>query len=360
MTTQPIRTWADAYLAMKRRFEAVRGFVEVNPDTPDAVRWPRTTGHDAIFIAATLDRALRYAPQGFGSDGIHRRWHACLDDLERFGWSEPHSTYVENRELWSCALAVCVHLDAVDSVPPGAAFWDGFFVQIEHGDGHRNLDPGPFVTFDNVKGYDEMYIAQYKYLRDARGADSMPQPTEKVGGFDVGGGTFPVPRTTNSDVLQLATYWSKALALAKGKQLFGGLGTVKTAAWGAVLDDVAKYAKGADPNAVYPRNNIFWRVMEDVSTQVSVTLEAPTRMDLALGALSKSISNLPENLVKEIEWIGGKTKEVVVGIAGAAGDATSRALSPLLGSITTPLLIAGGGLAALFLLTRDRGHHGEP
>jgi hypothetical protein len=345
-THPPIRTWTDAYLAMKARLESLRGFVEINPDTDEALRWPRTTGTDVIFIAAPIDHAFVRAPSIFGSERLRRRWRACLGELE------PHETYADNRAFWTCLLDVSVHLDAAAMTPPDDAFWTAFFIELERhpGVGVRNAGPiekGPFVTFDGIKAYDEMYIAQYKYLREHRGTDTMAPPTETVAGYSIGGGTFPVPRTTNGDVLQLAAYWSHAFADARA--VVNNHNAV-AGQWKAVLADVDRLEKGADPNAVYPKNNIFWRVMEDVSTDVAVSAETPTRWEMLVSAVEHSVKNLPENLAKEIEWLGGHAKDAVVDVAGAAGDAANKAIKGLFSGLTTPLLLGGGVLAAVLLL----------
>ncbi len=46
--------------------------------------------------------------------------------------------------------------------------------------------------------------------------------------------SFPIPRTTNADVLQLATYWSNARAKVKNVAGF----TDATAKWKAVVAEV--------------------------------------------------------------------------------------------------------------------------
>jgi hypothetical protein len=220
------------------------------------------------------------------------------------------------------------------------------------------VEKGPFVSFDGVKTYDDMYIAQYKYLRDQRGFDMLPPPTELVAGASVGGDTEAVPRTTNSDVLQLATYWSHAFSDARAVTDDHDFTERQ---WKEVLADIDKNAKGADPNAAYAKNNILWRVLDNVSSNVSVAANAPTRWDLFVGALGKSIKDLPENLVKEVEWVGGKTKDVLVDVAGSVGGAANTAVKSLFSGITTPLLVGGGVLAAVLLLRNrdDHAHAGE-
>ena len=49
-----IRSWSDGYAALRSRASDVRGWIELDTDAPDR-RWPRTTGLDAIVIAAVVD-----------------------------------------------------------------------------------------------------------------------------------------------------------------------------------------------------------------------------------------------------------------------------------------------------------------
>src|SRR6185437_8748365 len=86
--------------------------------------------------------------------------------------------------------------------------------------------------------------------------------------------------------------------------------------WQEVLGDVDRLAKGADPSAVYAKNNVIWRVLDEVSSQVSVSDQAPTKWDMFVGALERSITHLPENLAKEVEWLGGHAKTALVDVAG--------------------------------------------
>ena len=348
MSTPPIHRWTDAYLATKRRLEELRGVDEVESET-GTERWPRSTGYDVIAIAAMLDQPLRAAPTTYGTERVLRRWYDCLDAIETLAWPAPADLYAENRAFWSCALVVCVHLDA-DGVPPDeSAFWEAFLLQFEAGAPHRNVDQSPFVTIDGIKSYDDMYIAQWKYLRDLRGADVMPPPTEMVAGMSAGGDSVAIPRTTNSDVLQLATYWTHAFANARS--VLDDHDAV-AAQWQVVLADVDKLAKNADPSAVYAKNNVFWRVIDSVSSECTASDHAPTRWDLFVGALQHSITHLPENLVKEAEWVGSKAKSVFVGAADTIGDAAGKVVKGVFGGISTPILIGGGALAAFLLLRR--------
>jgi hypothetical protein len=93
-----------------------------------------------------------------------------------------------------------------------------------------------------------------------------------------------VPRTTNADVLQLATYWTSALAQVELKRREMGPhgpealhqagidGEIRR--WREALRDVDNYATTGDPAATYPKNEAFWRATGSASITVAVIDDA--------------------------------------------------------------------------------------
>lgn len=345
-TNTPIREWSDGYVALKRRAESLRGFVELNPDTQDREKWPRTTGADVIAIAAFIDAQLHRVPR-FESSGIARRWRACLADLELFALPALGDTYSENRAFWACLAAAVVYLSSVDVPLPPQATWNALLARLGKLAERRNIGPkgdGPFRHFDGVKTFDDLYNQQYLFMRDTRGADEMaPEP-------GMMGTTYKIPRSTNADVIALADYWSKQLGSVK--KVMGHDGTVKR--WNAALADVATYARGKDPNAVYPKNNGFWRDLSHTAIHVAVADEAPSDWDRAMDALEHSVKHLPENLKKGAEYVASKVSSVAGDVAEGAGKIVNQGAKGLFSGIGTPILIAGGLVGAFFLL-RGRG-----
>ena len=237
-----IHSWIDGHLAVRHRAYETRGFVELSGVSG---RWPRTTGADVVMIAALVDPAMR----ANGTPGVLRRWHATLEDLERNALKAPRATYAENRAFWSGFEAATIFLDDMAVMPPAPELWDALIAELS---APRNAGPttdGPIAHFDGIATYDDLFNAQLKFLIDKRGSDTLDQPP----GFM--GGSRPIPRTTNSDVLQLATYWTNELA--KVKHVFGHDGVV--ARWTPVVADVDKLAKPGKPDDVYAKNNEFWR-----------------------------------------------------------------------------------------------------
>ncbi len=341
-----ITTWLRAFFALQARAMESRGFIEIDAGTDDAVRWPRTTGHDVIAIAAVIDPYLREQQLRFGGHGLARRWRAIVDDLEHHALADPHVEYVENRAFWNTLAPVCVYLHSEGAPLPPPEVWGALKALLFDDSELRNIGPkgdGPFKHFDNVKTFDDLYIQQYKYLRDARGSDELgPEP-------GMGGPKYKIPRTTNADVIALANYWSKQLADVK--EVMGHASAVQR--WKAALVDVDQLARTGDPNALYPKNNGFWRTVKNTAIHVAVADEAPTKWDMAKDAIKDSFTNLPDNIKSGAE-------KAATAVAGAAGDIAhgvgkiaSEAGKGLFSGFGTPLLI-GGGLLGLFLISRNR------
>ena len=204
-------------------------------------------------------------------------------------------------------------------------------------------DDGPFAHFDE-KTYDDLWRAQRDFLAQKRGFDQPDAPP----GFGISG--LKIPRSTNADVLQLAAYWGNELA--KAKQVMGYQGAVEK--WRVVMVDVDRYARTGQPDDVYPKNNELWHTLNDVSIQIAIGDEAPSKFDMAVDSLKYSVTHLPDTL----SHAASKSVDFVAGAAHAAGHIVNEAGKGLLGGLGTPLLI-GGGLLGVYLLTRSRGRRGD-
>lgn len=333
-----ISTWLDGYLELRHRAFADRGAIEL----PDGTRWPRTTGEQVAAIAATFTPAIRAnaAPK------VVRRWRATLADIQRDALIDLHDTYINNRTFWATLEAVAVYLDNLALRPPATRAWLALFSIIESSDATapRNVGPdgdGPFKHFDGIQTYDDLYNAQFKYLRDLRGFDLM-KPDAGTPGADRN-----IPRTTNSDVVALADYWTKQLGDVK--DIMGTDYVTKT--WRAATADVDQLARHADPNAVYAKNNAFWRALQTTAIHVAVADEAPSKWDLAKESIKDSVLRLPDT----IKTAASKGVDALADTAQAAGKVVNAAGKGLLSGAGTPILIGAGVLGAV-LLFRGRNH----
>lgn len=327
-----ISTWLDGYLALRHRAFETRGSIEL--DTGD--RWPRTTGAEALAIAAAFDPVVIK----HGTPRVLRRWRTTLGELQRDAYADLHHTYSGNRVFWLTLETVATVLDGLSLRPPAQRAWNGLLDSI--GTGPRNVGPrgdGPFKHFDDVKTFDDLYNAQRRYLGELRGVDRMPPD----GGAP--GSERQIPRTTNADVIALADYWTKQLADVK--TVMGTTGV--TQAWRVAVVDVNTLARTGDPNAVYAKNNAFWRVLQPTAIHVAAADEAPSKWDMVTESVKDSIVGLPDT----ISSVATKGAEVLESAAQTAGQLVNAAGKGLFSGVGAPIAI-GAGLLGAFLLLRRR------
>jgi len=343
-----ITTWIRAYFALRDRAAATRGIIELNPGTPDAELWPRTTGSDVVLIASVIDPlALRHV-----ADSTVRRWQLAMADVEELALDAPNETYVENRAFWRALAATFVDFHA-DSVPVlDATVWDRLLAQLGTTD-RRNGGPtgaAPFGPFTGVATFSDLYRAQVRLLLDKRGFDLMDAPP----GHPFGGANMKIPRTTNADVISLATYWSKALAGAKHVQGYDYVADK----WASVTADVAELAKAAKPDGVYAKNNELWRELPNVSSKITEGDLKPSTTDLVIESVANSVAHLPENIAAAAKAIGSGASNIAAKAANAIGHVANEAGKGAFAGFGLPLLLGAGALG-VFLIARRRGNDSD-
>jgi hypothetical protein len=297
--------WDDAYHELWRHAAHHRGLREAIGELPGHTlyqslrQWPRTCGTDVVAIAAVVDPVLRAAPLEAGGHGVERKWRRCTADLEDVALREPAREYRHNREFWSALASIAAYLASVDEPVP-EPMWQAMLTEVvSPGHAPRNsiiVDDALHLT---AYSYDELWQAQKRELAQLRGAD-VRDP-----GPDVRGSRMTVPRTTNADVLQLAAFWTDALAQVEHKRrAMGPAGPQALHAagldgeirrWRAVLDDVDTHATTGAPTATYPHNEAFWRGMASVSITVSVLDEEPPPFGMRLDPVGQRLSTEHRN-----------------------------------------------------------------
>lgn len=321
-------TWPDAYLAIRVAAVAGRGTVERTAGD-ETLSWPKTTGDDVIAIAALLDPAIRQVATASDRPAFSKQWEATLAALAADAMNALGSTYTGSETFWSAVEDAVLHLDVTSADFPDPELLQGLVAQLA-APATRNAAPpdGPFKRFDNVHTYDELFAAQLVYLKDLRGYDRVPPEDATSAGDRV------VPRSLNGDVIALADYWAPRFASVRH---VSGHERVE-AGWKAALADLNEIARKGDPNAVYPKNNAFWRALQRVAIQIAVAKELPTSTDLALAAIKESVVRLPETL-----------KGAGASVVHAAEDAVKSAARGAL----TPVLIGAAAVTGLWLLFRN-------
>lgn len=348
--SQSINSWLDVFAAVHACARESRGIVEINPLVSDQSRWPRTTCADVIAIAAVIDPHVRALPDQFGCASLTARWCERLQDLERLALYEAAATFPANRSFWRTLHVICIFMHSLDLEPPDSSTIDALLRQLETPLELRNVGPtgdGPFKHFE-VKTFSDLFLEQYKFLRELRGADNRdPEP-------GMTGGKKLIPRSTNTDVVALADYWSKQLFAIK--KVFGHESVEKR--WTAALGDVATYARKGDPKALYPKNNGFWRDLQATAIHVSVADEAPSSTDMMLESLKDSLKGLPESIEAGVKAVSKGAVDLASGIAHGVGQIANQAGKGLFSGAGVPLLV-GAGLVGLFLVSRRRGEAAE-
>ena len=283
-----------------------------------------------MTIAALFDTPVRE----IATPGLLRRWRGALDEIKHEALTAPMTTYGENRSFWATLEVAAIALDDMGEPTPTMTSWQRLLHEVgPHALEARNAAPSeaPFGPFPDAHPED-VYLAEYKLLRDQRGADTLKPPS----GF--AGVEKPIPRTTNADVLALASYWGAQLGAAK--RIMGTDAT--TTLWQTAMFDVDKLAKTGKPTDVYAKNNEFWRTLSNIAVHVGAAATAPSSWDVA----KETATHLPDTL----ERAAGKAAEVIA-------DAGHVVKEGVLAALKKPLYI-GAGLVGLYLLTRNRHTEG--
>lgn len=332
--------WSTALLTLSDAAIQGRGFVALDDEEHLIPDHPRTTGEDVITIAALIDRLVREYLDADG-DAI-ASWIVTADELARDALMQPTREYANNRTFWRTLEQVCVELDQRGADLAQLALWNPLVEHLASPIQYRNVGPkgdGPFKHFDGVKTFDDLYSAQAKHLRELRGFDKMdPEP----GGA---GGVRSIPRSTNAEVIQLADYWTKQFAVARRIDEYD---EVKER-WERAVADVSAIARKGNPDAVYPKNNAFWRALQKAAIYIALADESPTSWDIAVDALKDSVKALPAT----ISGGGAAAVEAAADFAKGAGRVVRDAATGALGGLAKPLLIGAGVIGGLVLLTRS-------
>src|SRR5207302_9860213 len=158
---------------------------------------------------------------------IQRRWRYCASDLADFAVERPTHEYAQNRAFWAALAATVAHLASIDAPVPHE-LWPALLAEIERASAEVESSGQRHILM-SADSYDELWRRQKAQLAELRGED-VRRPSGPSGAW------HPVPRTTNRDVLQLATLWSFALIKAEPKA--AALGSERCAMTG--LDGVRR------------------------------------------------------------------------------------------------------------------------
>ncbi len=327
-------TWAEMVHRQLDLFRVLRGEdVTSDPRMPIAPIVPRTCNADVLELA-------RYWTEQLTRIGVHARetharmlyarWPEVVENVSRYAKrGNPRAPYLLNLEFWT-ALVMLAQCDAAELVPAPWAFQPP---PIGRGPLRRNAgaEGTDHIVFPEAKTWDDAARMQKTEFSKLRGEDVYPVTAGQAGAH-----VTHIPRTTISDVRQVADYW--ALAIARAGVDKSDHSKIKL--WDDALAQVMRIPSDADPNSVYQFNREFWTAVMNISVQVAVHDEAPSRFTLALESLGQGFKKLPDTLSTVWDAVQDAGKKV---IANAIGH---------------PLLYAAGGVvvggALIYLLLRNR------
>jgi hypothetical protein len=277
------RTWDEAFRQLWTHAAQHRGMSLDTPSgwTDDATGCPRTRGSDVVAIAAVVDPVVLSLRTEPGGHGIARRWRHCVSDLADLALDRPACEYDLNRAFWATLAATLAHLASTNAPVPHKR-WDALLAEIARLDERHAPNHEEYLQLDG-DSYEAQWQMQKAVLSELRGVDVH----EPLG--EAGRPRMTLPRTTNRDVLQLATFWSLALIKASHKQPALGSDLVATLGldgvrrrWNVILADVDAYARNGDPETVYAKNHAFWRATASVSVTLAAIDDFPLSLELVV------------------------------------------------------------------------------
>jgi hypothetical protein len=112
-------------------------------------------------------------------------------------------------------------------------------------------------------------------------------------GSTAGTGGKAIPRTTNRDVLLLATRWTVELAKARGDETRD---RSERQRWRECLDAIERLADDRQPLAEYIANAAFWASSNRLAIYLESLKMRPSRWQIAGEALAESAHDLPATL----------------------------------------------------------------
>jgi hypothetical protein len=292
-------SWIAVHDTLRDLAEAQRGVVTFSSPTVPPEDWPRTTGCDALAIVSVFDAAVH----AYVTGELAERWASETDQLARATLACIEDTYAGNRSLWATLRAVAGALDQAAAPLPDPRHWQAAVHELMGEDdpivGVAPVDHMVAVQFPSVEDWEEMAKLQLRFFWIVRGADRIDGPL-----------VDQIPRTTNADALQLATYWTEELSRIVCAD--DVLSRYVRSRWATAIEDVGNLAKGAVPHAIYPRNTDLWRSLVALTLQFGAQAGAPSAWRFYIEALPRDASR-PRNAAPATT-----TDSFVVDFAGAA------------------------------------------
>lgn len=144
------------------------------------------------------------------------------------------------------------------------------------------------------------------------------------------------PRTTNADVLQLATLWSRELGRVSPEN---GEDRAAHARWKGCVDAVARIADTKAPEVTYPQNMAFWMCSLHLAIYLESRRGRPSKWTLFREALSESIIELPSTVAGAADRAASGVTSTANAVAGALSTPAKVAIVAVIGIAAAPPVI---------------------
>jgi hypothetical protein len=355
-------TWNDAYHDLWMQAAQSRGTVTATGGLAGASwpmtlpEWPRTTGADAIAIAAVIDPILSAMSPCAGISAVTRLWQRAIVDLDRAAVPSPSLEYAHNRTFWSTVLTVAAYLSTFAAPVPSDEIWDALEAVLwSPAIEHRNATAPSNRTL-TASTYSGMWETLRAELARARGSDLRD---------DELGGIIEVPRTANGDALQLEAYWSRALVQLQLRVMTGAMPTPENfedvqLEWQAVSAGIAYdgvLGRAADS---YPANLELWRATRALALALEllevrpgpyVLIDAPTPAAAAAPWGGPASARAPAATPKATD-LSSRLSNFVDDAVNAMAHAFNDASHKLVTTVGRPLLFTGAAVATLLLILK--------
>jgi hypothetical protein len=146
----------------------------------------------------------------------------------------------------------------------------------------------------------------------------------------------PIPLTTNADVLQLATLWTRELARVKPRDAHERSDHRR---WAACVEDVKQNADPHQPDAQYPKNEAFWSCMGRLAIYLQARKIVPSKWELFKEAVAETIAEVPATLGQATTAAGSAAASAGGTVADFVKKPAQAALVVLGAAILLPPII---------------------
>lgn len=182
-----------------------------------------------------------------------------------------------------------------------------------------------FKTRDPVDRYSE----QLRFYVQLRGQTYHP--------------SMPVPKTTVSDVRQLAKQWSEAFAAALPRFSRGIAGEWRgiMKQWIAAVDRLQD--SELKPNDIYDDNLGFWRALRKIASQLGALDQVVTHGDVLVWAVADTVREQVETIEDHAQAVAD---------AGRAAASTAAGIAGAIPTIAKALAVGAAGLGVYAIVKR--------